>query len=93
MIEQEKIFTFATIELKKDSFTHKNKIGLNQNLDSSIEIFLSGNFFLFLNIYIFASSQMFIYRIFMDRSQILDEIQKNVTLLSNADYQYIPLHP
>ena len=28
----------------------------------------------------------------MDRSHILDEIQKNVALLSSADYQYIPLH-
>ena len=32
MIEKEKIATFAAIELKKETFTHKNKIGLNQNL-------------------------------------------------------------
>ncbi|MBQ4161816.1 MAG: serine acetyltransferase, partial [Parabacteroides sp.] len=28
----------------------------------------------------------------MDRAHILDEIQKNATLLSSANFQYIPLH-
>lgn len=35
---------------------------------------------------------MFIYIDCMERSYILDEIQKNVVRLSNTDYPYIPLH-